>query len=198
MIHFIIAFLKPASTHLASTTYRYLTAWEATVAQCRQYFHKGSIEMTLAELYNFCGLSANAKKNFGPLFTFNRKDPMPVSPSSFCAAELQKALKEQAFGIKTFTMGSSSAEQATASVVLLEGHRLALQLTTQGYSVSSGIMICNLPSHTCVLDSRWWLQSLRDSGRPVAVREHPIFPQTTRNPSGSIVKAVLTIIDTRT
>ena len=57
------------------------------------------------------------------------------SLSSFCRTELQKALKEQAFGIQTFSITSSSAEQASALVVLLEGQRLVVQLTTEGFSV---------------------------------------------------------------
>jgi len=58
------------------------------------------------------------------------------SPSaSFCHTELYRALKEQAFGIKSFSMLSSSLEQATASVVLLEGSKLVVELTTRGYCV---------------------------------------------------------------
>ena len=61
------------------------------------------------------------------------------SPStSFCHTELYRALKEQAFGIKSFSMLSSSLEQATASVVLLEGSKIVVELTTGGYSVRSG------------------------------------------------------------
>ncbi|KAJ3509124.1 hypothetical protein NLJ89_g5383 [Agrocybe chaxingu] len=59
------------------------------------------------------------------------------SPTSFYAGELQRALKEQAFGIKAFTMGATSSQQATASVVLLEGHHLVIRLTTQGYTITN-------------------------------------------------------------
>ncbi|KAF8807139.1 hypothetical protein BYT27DRAFT_7211017 [Phlegmacium glaucopus] len=57
------------------------------------------------------------------------------SSSSFCRTELQRALKEQAFGIQTFSITSSSAQEALASVVLLEGQKLVVKLTTQGFSV---------------------------------------------------------------
>ncbi|KAF8903125.1 hypothetical protein CPB84DRAFT_1845955 [Gymnopilus junonius] len=60
------------------------------------------------------------------------------SPStSFCHTELYRALKEQAFGIKGFSMLASSLEQATASVMLLEGSMLVVELTTRGYCVAN-------------------------------------------------------------
>ena len=62
---------------------------------------------------------------------------MTPSSSSFCRTEFQRALEEQAFGIKSFVMVSSSSHQATASIVILEGSKLLVQLTTQGYSVSA-------------------------------------------------------------
>ncbi|KAF9483380.1 hypothetical protein BDN70DRAFT_799882 [Pholiota conissans] len=61
---------------------------------------------------------------------------MPSSPS-FCDAELLRALNEQSFGIKSFTVSSSSPQQAIATIVLLDGPKLTVQLTTQGYSVVS-------------------------------------------------------------
>jgi len=60
---------------------------------------------------------------------------MTSSSSSFWHTEFQRALKEQAFGIKSFAMVSSSSQEATASIVTLEGSKLLVQLTTQGYSV---------------------------------------------------------------
>lgn len=62
---------------------------------------------------------------------------MSSSSSSFCHTEFQRALKEQAFGIKSFAMVSSSSHQATASIVTLEGSNLLVQLTTQGYSITT-------------------------------------------------------------
>ncbi|KAF9046681.1 hypothetical protein BJ165DRAFT_1527754 [Panaeolus papilionaceus] len=58
------------------------------------------------------------------------------SPSSFYHSELLRALKEQAFGIINFSMTSSSPEQASASVVLLEGRTVNVKLTIQGYSIT--------------------------------------------------------------
>ncbi|KAF8964352.1 GSKIP domain-containing protein [Flammula alnicola] len=63
--------------------------------------------------------------------------PSSSPSSSFCHTELQRALKEQAFGIKSFTVSSSSSQQAIANIVLLDGPKLAVELTTQGYSVVS-------------------------------------------------------------
>ncbi|PPQ67729.1 hypothetical protein CVT25_009335 [Psilocybe cyanescens] len=66
---------------------------------------------------------------------------MAVSSSSsisFCHSELQRALKEQSFGIKNFTILSSSHEQASAAIVLLEGRKIIVQLTTRGYSIIDG------------------------------------------------------------
>ncbi|KAH9480311.1 hypothetical protein JR316_0006909 [Psilocybe cubensis] len=65
---------------------------------------------------------------------------MTVSSSlaSFCHTELHRALKEQSFGIKNFTSLSSSPDQATAAIVLFEGHKIIVQLTTRGYSIIEG------------------------------------------------------------
>ncbi|KAF8158364.1 hypothetical protein B0H34DRAFT_708435 [Crassisporium funariophilum] len=93
--------------------------------------------MTLADLYNFYHVSTHAHTNLGPLF--DPKETMSFSApssSSFCHTELQRSLKEQKFGIKAFSMVcSASAHQATASVSLLEGQIIIVQLTTQGFSV---------------------------------------------------------------
>jgi len=94
--------------------------------------------MTLADLYNLWCVSAHAPKKLGSLFNSKGKASMTVSSSSssFCHTELHRALKEQTFGIKSFAV-SSSNEQASASVVLLEGPKVIIQLTTQGYCIVS-------------------------------------------------------------
>ena len=86
-------------------------------------------------LYNlYHQASVHAHSNLRYLLSWT--DPMSFSSSSsFCRTELQRALKEQAFGIQNFSITSSSAEQASALVVLLEGQRLVVQLTTEGFSV---------------------------------------------------------------
>ena len=89
--------------------------------------------MTLRDLYNLCSVFLHGPKNSGSLSS--KENPMTPSSSSFCQTEFQRALKEQAFGIKSFAMVSSSPHQATASIVILEGSKLLVQLTTQGYSV---------------------------------------------------------------
>ena len=93
--------------------------------------------LKLTDLYNlYHRLSVHAHSTLRLLFGW--ADPMSFSSSStssFCRTELQRALKEQAFGIQNFSITSCSAEQASASVVLLEGHRLVIQLTTEGFSV---------------------------------------------------------------
>ncbi|KAF5315164.1 hypothetical protein D9619_007218 [Psilocybe cf. subviscida] len=58
--------------------------------------------------------------------------------SSFCYTELQRALKEQTFGIKSYSVSSNSSNQAIALVVLLEGSKISVSLTTQGFSISGG------------------------------------------------------------
>jgi hypothetical protein len=58
-------------------------------------------------------------------------------PSVFLSCELENALSEQAFGIASSVVDPSiTALQATASVVLLEGHTIAIRLSSLGYSVS--------------------------------------------------------------
>ncbi|PPQ76389.1 hypothetical protein CVT26_015378 [Gymnopilus dilepis] len=96
--------------------------------------------MTLADLYNLCCAPFHAPKKLGSLFDWKGERTMTVSSSpstSFCHTELYRALKEQAFGIKSFSMLSSSLEQATASVVLLEGSKIVVELTTGGYSIQN-------------------------------------------------------------
>jgi len=90
--------------------------------------------LKLPDLYNlYHRVCVNAYSNLRLLFS--RTDPMTLSSSSFCRTELQTALKEQAFGIQSFSITSSSAQQASASILLLEGQKLVVQLTNQGFSV---------------------------------------------------------------
>ena len=58
-----------------------------------------------------------------------------MSSEPFCAAELRRALEEQAFAIKDFTLTPSPSEEGRATVVLLEGNTIEIQLTIQGYTV---------------------------------------------------------------
>lgn len=81
--------------------------------------------------------------NYG-FFAHGRMNPtsrqtMSHSTPSFCNAELDRALKEQGFAIHSYAITSSSPRQASASVVLLEGRRLTITLTTQGYSVGYNV-----------------------------------------------------------
>ncbi|KIK06161.1 hypothetical protein K443DRAFT_285809 [Laccaria amethystina LaAM-08-1] len=78
------------------------------------------------------GFFAHGKMN--PTF----RQTMSHSTLSFCNAELDRALKEQGFAIHSYAITSSSPRQASASVVLLEGRRLTITLTTQGYSIDNG------------------------------------------------------------
>ena len=96
-----------------------------------------SIMLKLPDLYNlYHRVSVHAHSNLR-LLLLSWTDPMSFSSSSssFCQTELQRALKEQTFGIQNFSITSSSAEQASALVVLLEGQRLVVKLTAQGFSV---------------------------------------------------------------
>lgn len=67
-----------------------------------------------------------------------RQSPMTSSdPLPFCTAELERALSEQLFGISSYSITLSSPLRAVASVTLLEGRTVAIQLTTRGYTVRS-------------------------------------------------------------
>ncbi|KAF8645188.1 hypothetical protein AX16_008015 [Volvariella volvacea WC 439] len=57
------------------------------------------------------------------------------SPPSFYAQELQRALSESSWGIKSFAVTASSPLQATAVVTLLEGYTVTITLSIAGYSV---------------------------------------------------------------
>ncbi|KJA23986.1 hypothetical protein HYPSUDRAFT_214755 [Hypholoma sublateritium FD-334 SS-4] len=85
-------------------------------------------------LYNLRQVFKHGPKKFGTFLDLNKE---MSSTASFCHSELQRALKEQAFGIKKFTITSASGQQAIATVVLLDGAKLLVQLTTQGYSIVS-------------------------------------------------------------
>ncbi|KAJ6477311.1 hypothetical protein C8R47DRAFT_1139932 [Mycena vitilis] len=62
--------------------------------------------------------------------------------STFCADELQQALAEEssasAIGPYHLTSTASSSLCATASVTLLEGRTISINLTTNGYSIIPG------------------------------------------------------------
>ncbi|TFK27736.1 hypothetical protein FA15DRAFT_666206 [Coprinopsis marcescibilis] len=59
-------------------------------------------------------------------------------PSSFYHDELERALGEQCFGIHSYkVLNTSSPRQSSAAVITLEGQRLNVILTGQGYSVES-------------------------------------------------------------
>jgi hypothetical protein len=75
---------------------------------------------------------------------------MPPSPSSCSATffrdELHIALKEQHFGIASFTLGGSSAFDATARIELLEKVEINIMLSLRGYQVIALDFFC-LVSH---------------------------------------------------
>ncbi|KAF7346491.1 hypothetical protein MSAN_01877200 [Mycena sanguinolenta] len=60
--------------------------------------------------------------------------------STFCADELQHVLAEEssASSIGPFRLTSSGSLSATASVTLLEGQTILINLTTEGYSIIPG------------------------------------------------------------
>ncbi|KAJ7025365.1 hypothetical protein C8F04DRAFT_1269254 [Mycena alexandri] len=60
--------------------------------------------------------------------------------STFCADELQLALTEEssASAIGPFRLTAKAPLCATASVTLLEGHTISVNLTTNGYSIVPG------------------------------------------------------------
>ncbi|KAH6912941.1 hypothetical protein BKA70DRAFT_1097942 [Coprinopsis sp. MPI-PUGE-AT-0042] len=64
-------------------------------------------------------------------------------PSSFYHEELDRALSEQRSSIQSYRIISSSARQSSAAIVTLEGHKLNVVLTTQGYSVTH----CSIATH---------------------------------------------------
>ena len=56
--------------------------------------------------------------------------------TEFYAQEIRRALEEQSFGIKSFTLlESDSGAQARATVILLEGQKITIKLNSQGYAV---------------------------------------------------------------
>ncbi|KAJ7675697.1 hypothetical protein DFH06DRAFT_977054 [Mycena polygramma] len=60
--------------------------------------------------------------------------------STFCADELQQALAEEssASAIGPYHLTSTASLGATASVTLLEGRTISINLTTNGYSDDTG------------------------------------------------------------
>ncbi|EPQ54590.1 hypothetical protein GLOTRDRAFT_42777 [Gloeophyllum trabeum ATCC 11539] len=56
-------------------------------------------------------------------------------PASFYRDELRRILNEQFFGVSSFIITGASAEDATASVKLLEGRDVTIILTARGYQV---------------------------------------------------------------
>ncbi|KZT23459.1 hypothetical protein NEOLEDRAFT_1096197 [Neolentinus lepideus HHB14362 ss-1] len=58
-------------------------------------------------------------------------------PPSFYRDELRKILSEQSFGVSSFDITGYSAEDATASIRLLEDRNVTVVLTARGYQVSS-------------------------------------------------------------
>ncbi|TFK74813.1 hypothetical protein BDN72DRAFT_892822 [Pluteus cervinus] len=61
--------------------------------------------------------------------------PPSSAPPNFCADELQRALKEQAFGVATFAMTEATPLHAAASVTLLEECTITVSLSRAGYAV---------------------------------------------------------------
>ncbi|KAJ7367029.1 hypothetical protein DFH08DRAFT_836350 [Mycena albidolilacea] len=74
--------------------------------------------------------------------------------TSFCADELQHALAEEssASAIGPFRLTFSDSLRATASVTLLEGRTISINLTTSGYSIiqkdTNGQTVPSLPGRT--------------------------------------------------
>lgn len=67
---------------------------------------------------------------------------MALDSTSFYHIELQRALREQAFGIRSHALTSSSQMQANASVVLLDASQICVQLDSRGYSVCAAPHCC--------------------------------------------------------
>lgn len=108
--------------------------------------------------------------------------------SSFCSTELQRALKEQTFGIKSYSISSTSSQQATASVVLLEGSKITVLLTTQGFSVRScSLHLPNLCAN--IMTGTGWFKCLRNRGRSAPVCEPIIRQKSTRTVVREAVQA---------
>lgn len=62
---------------------------------------------------------------------------MDSSEVSFAPAELEQALKEQAYGISSYEISKKSPMESIAEVITLEGEHIRLCLTPRGYEVSS-------------------------------------------------------------
>ena len=65
---------------------------------------------------------------------------------SFYKEELVNALSEQSFGIASFSVGDSSSDQASASVVLLEKVKVDINVSARGFQVEITI----IRFHSCL------------------------------------------------
>jgi len=88
------------------------------------------IATILARIYNYCRPSHDSQNSL-------QRDTMGSStPSStFCYDELRRALSEQSFGIKSYTMAAATSQSASAAVFLLEGQKVVISLEHRGYFV---------------------------------------------------------------
>ncbi|TFK52452.1 hypothetical protein OE88DRAFT_1405377 [Heliocybe sulcata] len=98
-------------------------------------------------------MSCQGLSDLFPGFFRRNKGPSPASltsmspPTCFYRDELRKILSEQSFGISSFNITGHSAEDATASIRLLEDRSVTVVLTARGYQVaSSGPMYESLES----------------------------------------------------
>jgi len=88
--------------------------------------------------------------------------------SGVYTAELRRALEEEAFGIKSFSISNATPLRATACVHTLEGHDIDLELCADGYSIKSG-------APTTLFDS---LDTLLQSISPLYEKErHTLWVQ---------------------
>ena len=84
--------------------------------------------------------------------------PQGTSSSTFYRNELHRALEEQKFGISSYKLGQSSALEANAQVVLLEGTKITIVISIRGYQVrfartNSSLMIFVCPPTYIVLET---------------------------------------------
>lgn len=80
--------------------------------------------------YLFSGFRWRNEENTDPATLMSQ-------PASFYRDELRRILNEQFFGVSSFIITGASAEDATASVKLLEGRDVTIILTARGYQDSS-------------------------------------------------------------
>jgi hypothetical protein len=65
---------------------------------------------------------------------------MSDANTNFYEGEIRRALDEQSFGIKQYTVLETSTTRARASVTLLEGSVIIIELTSQGYIVRESLL----------------------------------------------------------